>query len=245
MYSKNDYRYYELYHHGILGQKWYLRRFQNPDGSLTADGKKRYGKGETNGGKNSGYKAIEGVKFTKEFGKVYADSPEIRQAGEELYKKNKIVTKQFNELTDMYSKENDRLRKDGTFVGKMASKVRKDYDDIDDPEVRYMLAEELVYDNLGKMYSKELRNKEAELQKSFDDYYDSAKSYVDNIVKDKGDTVIDGDQTYRSAVNYTLGSMADSGWVHYLYNHQESTYYDCDVSYSDVVDAVMKEAEKR
>ena len=31
-----------LCHHGILGQKWGVRRFQNPDGSLTAAGEKRY-----------------------------------------------------------------------------------------------------------------------------------------------------------------------------------------------------------
>lgn len=31
-----------LIHHGILGQKWGVRRYQNPDGSLTAAGKKRY-----------------------------------------------------------------------------------------------------------------------------------------------------------------------------------------------------------
>lgn len=31
-----------LEHHGILGQKWGVRRFQNPDGSLTEEGKKRY-----------------------------------------------------------------------------------------------------------------------------------------------------------------------------------------------------------
>lgn len=33
----------ELYHHGILGQKWGIRRFQNSDGSLTSAGKSRYG----------------------------------------------------------------------------------------------------------------------------------------------------------------------------------------------------------
>lgn len=31
----------ELYHHGIKGQKWGVRRFQNKDGSLTLAGKKR------------------------------------------------------------------------------------------------------------------------------------------------------------------------------------------------------------
>lgn len=34
--------YNELQHHGILGQKWGVRRFQNRDGSLTPAGKKRY-----------------------------------------------------------------------------------------------------------------------------------------------------------------------------------------------------------
>lgn len=34
----------ELYHHGIKGQKWGVRRFQNSDGTLTAAGKARYEK---------------------------------------------------------------------------------------------------------------------------------------------------------------------------------------------------------
>ena len=33
----------ELYHHGIKGQKWGVRRYRNEDGTLTPAGQKRYG----------------------------------------------------------------------------------------------------------------------------------------------------------------------------------------------------------
>ena len=32
----------ELKHYGVIGMKWGVRRYQNPDGSLTAAGKKKY-----------------------------------------------------------------------------------------------------------------------------------------------------------------------------------------------------------
>lgn len=39
-----------LEHHGIKGQKWGVRRYQNEDGSLTSAGQKRY-----NASKNYNY----------------------------------------------------------------------------------------------------------------------------------------------------------------------------------------------
>lgn len=40
--TMGDERYMVLAHHGIKGMKWGIRRFQNEDGTLTAEGQKRY-----------------------------------------------------------------------------------------------------------------------------------------------------------------------------------------------------------
>lgn len=46
-----------LSHHGVLGQKWGVRRYQNPDGSLTAAGKRHLEKQDAKWAKKSYEKA--------------------------------------------------------------------------------------------------------------------------------------------------------------------------------------------
>lgn len=56
-----------LYHWGIKGMKWGVRRFQNKDGSLTPEGKKRYDDdGESNGKKKESDKPSTGRKSASE-----------------------------------------------------------------------------------------------------------------------------------------------------------------------------------
>jgi hypothetical protein len=71
----------ELYHHGIKGQKWGIRRYQYADGSLTPAGKKRYS--SVNGQNGSKRAAIITSMKVKEFvdkvktritGKQYVDT---------------------------------------------------------------------------------------------------------------------------------------------------------------------------
>ena len=64
----------ELYHHGIKGQKWGVRRFQNPDGSLTEVGQRRYGNNKT----------VE-KSITKKDGRKIEKSKKVIKNGELLY----------------------------------------------------------------------------------------------------------------------------------------------------------------
>lgn len=49
----------ELYHWGVKGMKWGVRRYQNEDGALTAAGKKRYDKMSDDQLQKSLYKQVK------------------------------------------------------------------------------------------------------------------------------------------------------------------------------------------
>lgn len=74
--------YYDEYleHHGIKGQRWGVRRFQNADGSLTSKGKSRYGE-ESDLSKNvkstRSEKRAANKEFNKSFNKAYNKSSNV------------------------------------------------------------------------------------------------------------------------------------------------------------------------
>lgn len=85
----------ELKHYGIQGQKWYIRRFQNEDGSLTNAGKRRY----------------------------YKSNGEFRRSA--YNKRSKDIQKQLDQETEYVKKNLSKINKEAYNTGDNAKMLKE------------------------------------------------------------------------------------------------------------------------
>lgn len=83
----------ELYHHGIRGMKWGVRRYQNADGSLTDKGRKRY--------------LNDDGSLNKKGEKYYAKETERLKAERKTLRAQKSATTKLSKLEEMRKKNTE------------------------------------------------------------------------------------------------------------------------------------------
>ena len=163
----------ELYHHGILGMKWGIRRYQNKDGSLTPAGKKRYSKGVTRSDINTlRVKAKETNQAFSDYQKVYdSESKKILDRFRSDYiSRVNSTAKEFLEVERMDNKDAKMLSKKEFSVARRAA------------------FDEMLFDN---RYSQKVKPAYVRYNKAHEDYTDklldiSEKTY-DKFLSDFSD----------------------------------------------------------
>lgn len=157
----------ELYHHGIKGQKWGIRRYQNPDGTLTALGRKR--------------------QDDYEKAKEEARSKLLRSSdASEIYEyKDLLTTAEINERIDRINKEASLASLIGpkkNSVMDRLNNVIKWGDKIN--ELTKMVNSSPIFKSLAKKFADKYSSKEPfDLEKIFNNMSNLSDKEVENALK--------------------------------------------------------------
>ena len=170
----------ELYHWGIKGMKWGVRRYQNPDGSLTSAGRKRYIGSDGN--------------LTKAGKKYYAKEAErLRNERKALNAKKRSESK-LAKLEEMRKANNEKKGEDNPEI--LDKTKKKSVKDMTDQELNSAINRARMEDQYKQLRPE--KTKDLKFKKLMDKFVNDAvipatvdagkkaiTKMVDNMLKDK------------------------------------------------------------
>ena len=137
----------ELWHHGILGMKWGVRRYQNKDGTLTSAGKKRY------------ERDIAENKAKKKDNRIQIDGPDVnRYVKEDLNRTKRVVDASSNLVRETSNLERNTRPKN--------SKQKIDLSSMSDKELRDAINRAYLERQYNDLYAPENTSRGREYAKS-------------------------------------------------------------------------------
>ena len=218
-----------LAHHGIKGQRWGIRRYQNPDGSLTPAGLKRYGSQLRYDIDKSAKTAIKS-KFKNDL-TPHSSDVNFKKAVKDLTDFADKTGEGYDNVINTAMEEAKNAMKNPKFKAAFEKNLKEDLGDgFDDDELfemsKQMAAEDALWDNCPKT-----KAAYESFKKDADEYFGKVKKSAVELTKGYGDLPVSGFKkkdniTYQKAVEKMLANKSYYNQLSFLVNYDYRQFFD-------------------